>query len=366
MSNPSTIKVFFDTNVIHTAQAHLLLPKAVVEYIKDHKRIESVDIVWCVPEFVIEERRHQMQRAANALLPKLEDLEKVIGHSLAITPDILNDRIDAKIAAFVEEYGLNVVNLDEDKVDINDLTRRSAHRLPPFETSDKSEKGFRDSIIATTFLQEVEASPSTPRVCRLVFVTGDKRLQEYLREKTETTKNTRLLESLDELRSLLNAIASEVTEEFLTEISSQAESIFYNFEKQAGLYVSEKVYKEIGIQFEEELSSVTEHYPNSIREADRVSLGDLTFMDKKGQIVHWTTEVVLRFKVSEVSNSLAALIAKTAQSEFGQNQRKILATGRSRFLVHWQLQVTTRMNILKPKINKISFVQHEFDAEEVA
>jgi hypothetical protein len=163
MPKPSTIKVFFDSNILHTKQAHLLLPSKVIDYIKDHRVIESVEIQWYVPEMVIEERRHQMQLAAESLLPKLHDLEKVIGHNLAISVEILRDRIVDKINATIKENKLNIIPLDTSKVNLAELIDRSVKRLPPFEAPGENEKGFRDAVIANTFFQEVENSPKTQR-----------------------------------------------------------------------------------------------------------------------------------------------------------------------------------------------------------
>lgn len=140
MPKPSTIKVFFDSNILHTNQAHLLLPSKVIDYIKDHRVIESVEIQWYIPELVIEERRHQMQLAAESLLPKLHDLEKVIGHNLAINVEILRDRIVDKINIAIKENRLNVVPLDTSKVNLSELIDRSVKRLPPFETPREKKK----------------------------------------------------------------------------------------------------------------------------------------------------------------------------------------------------------------------------------
>ncbi len=360
MSKLSTIKVFFDSNILYTNQAHLLLPSKVIDYIKDHRVIESVEIQWYVPEMVIEERRHQMQLAAESLLPKLHDLEKVIGHNLAISVKILQDRIADKINVTIKENKLNVIQLDTSKVSLAELIARSVKRLPPFETPGENEKGFRDAIIANTFFQEVGDSPKTQRVCRLVFVSGDPRIREYIQDKTTSCSNVRILESMDDLKSLINAIASEVTEEFLSEISEDAKNFFYDFDKKDGLYKSEKIYEQIKQKYELQLNMVTENKPLVSRIEDGLFLGDQTFIDKTGQTVKWTRDILFKFKL-EQSDTLGTLGLTSTLLTADVPKTKVIATGQSRFRVHWQHQISTKGKISRAKVANVEFVGNEFD-----
>lgn len=98
MAGFKQIKIFTDTNIVHTAQAHLLVSNAVYKYVSEHKEIESVQLKWFLPSMVVEERRHQMLSAALALSPKLAELEKLLGHSLALTAEVMEDRVNSKIS----------------------------------------------------------------------------------------------------------------------------------------------------------------------------------------------------------------------------------------------------------------------------
>ena len=164
---------------------------------------------------------------------------------------------------------------------------------------------------------------------------------------------------------MINAIASEVTEEFLSMIREKAKRVFYDFDLKDGLYMKEKLYNQIIEKYSEQLNSVTANFPPlSKRVADETILGDQTFIDKEGQIVHWTRDVTLKFKVSQhvALGTIAQAIGNP--QPIGITEPKILATGRSRFLVHWQHQVSTRGNISRAKINKIEFVENEFDSDK--
>lgn len=369
MAGFKQIKIFTDTNIIHAAQAHLLISTAVHKYVSEHKKIESVELKWFLPSMVLEERRHQMFNAALSLTPKLNEVERLLGHSLAITPEVMEDRITSKINKTIDELGLEVCQLDTTSVNWEEIIERSAHRHPPFEKSTEKEKGFRDAIIATTFLQEIERSPVTSRSCLLVFVSGDKRVREYIQEKTISANNVRVLETLDELKSFLNAIASEVTEEFLDNLYPKAKNIFHDFDKRDGLYMKENIPKLIAEQYSDELHSVTEGFPDSHRRPGTVTLGEQTFIKKTDQTVTWNTALSIDFnlvkydlaKAKEASDGLLGKGISGGLLGLGAVEPTILASGRSQFSVEWKHQVTTTGKLIRPKINKVMFEEHLFN-----
>ncbi len=361
MAGFKQIKIFTDTNIVHAAQAHLLISTAVHKYVSEHREIESVELKWFLPSMVLEERRHQMLKAALALTPKLNELEKLLGHSLAITAEIMEDRVSSKIQKTIDELCLEVCELDISSVNWEEIIERSARRKPPFEITTEKEKGFRDAIIATTFLQEVERSPKTPRACLLVFVSGDKRVREYIEEKADSAGNVRILDTLDELKSLLNAIASEVTEEFLEELLPKARNVFYDFDKKDGLYMKEDISTKISEQYTNEINAVTSEFPGSLRQVGTITLGEQTFIKKSGQTVTWSRAVSLGFKV--VKYDLEKI--KETRTLLGSAipELTVISSGESQFSVVWQHQVSTKGNIVKPKINEIAFIENVFDGE---
>lgn len=361
MAGFKQIKIFTDTNIVHTAQAHLLVSNAVYKYVSEHKEIESVQLKWFLPSMVVEERRHQMLSAALALSPKLAELEKLLGHSLALTAEVMEDRVNSKISRTIDELGIEVCELDHSSMDWEELIERSAHRKAPFEISSEKEKGFRDAIIANTFIQEVGRSPKTPRACLLVFVSGDKRVREFIEEKTAGAGNVRILDTLDELKSLLNAIASEVTEEFLAEILPKAKNVFWDFDKKEGLYQKEDIFTKISEQYEAELNSATSEFPGTIRKAGTVTLGEQTFIKKTGQTVTWSRAVSIAFQV--VRYDMEKVKESKGLLGIALPEPTIVATGQSWFSVVWQHQVSTKGNIIKPKVNQIDFSENLFDAE---
>lgn len=365
MAGFSLIKIFMDTNILHTSQAHLLVASKVAEYIADHKRIESVDLKWQMPRMVLEERRHQMVQAAISLGPKLEELERLLGHSLAITQEVMEDRVDSKIRKALEEYGIEVVDLDISAISWQEIIDRSARRKPPFEYSGDKEKGFRDAIIAETFLQEISKSPATPRSCLLVLISGDVRLREYVLERSSSAKNVRLLESLDDLKSLLNAISSEITEEFLGEITPLAKKTFWDFETKEGLYGKSEVYKKITEKFVKEIDSVMDKFPGAKRKQSSINLGEQTFIKKTGQTVIWSQLVTIKSDIVKSNvGALAALFNTSVTAGTQSAEDSVIQRVESSFSVEWQHQITTKGQVSKPRINKIDFVGNAFGPAE--
>ena len=126
------------------------------------------------------------------MLPNLKKLERLLDHKLNITPDILATRVEVAINDQIEKMSITILNLDTNAVDWPTVITRAVRREPPFEAGN-TEKGFRDCLIAQTFFQLVQDSPTTPGHCRLAVVTSDERLTEYVREETNEAKNVRVL-----------------------------------------------------------------------------------------------------------------------------------------------------------------------------
>ncbi|MHB8392609.1 MAG: PIN domain-containing protein, partial [Acidobacteriaceae bacterium] len=196
-SSTPKLKVVFDTSVLYTQVAYDFARKEIAQLIGANSKHPDLTIQWLVPKVVVDERRHQMRLKALDLFPSIEKLEKLLGHNLNITQDILFERIDHAIQNQLGKLSISEILLDTTTVDWNALIQRAVNRQPPFEGGGK-EKGFRDSLIAESFLQIVSLSPVTPSVCRLAIISDDQLLRDYVTESTKAAKNVRVLSSTDE------------------------------------------------------------------------------------------------------------------------------------------------------------------------
>jgi hypothetical protein len=347
----STLKIFSDTNIIHVKNAHQLIERTVAEYILEHRRIESVELKWMLPGMVVEERKHQMLQEARSLMPNIGKLESLIGHSLALSDDILKDRIESKISKTLDEYQVEVIDLVDEDVDWKNIISRSSKRLPPFEMSGEKEKGFRDAIIAETFFQEVGRSPTTPRNCLLVMVTGDKRLNDYICERTSELNNVRVFESLDKLKAFLNIVASEVEEAFVKELEEKANKVFWDYDKSDGLYSKEKIYTKLTSDFsKEDSSTLLDEYENSYKNITRIMLDDLSFIKKVKQTVTWSKLVRFEYEIRQRSS------IKSESLKSKDNEDVVVAMGSDVYQVVWQHQISTKNNIRNAKVIDVNYI----------
>lgn len=245
---PPELRVVLDTNVLFSGTAHYLVTREISELITESSGHADLRVKCYLPETVIAERRYQMRKEGEKLLPHIGRLEKLLGHNLAITPDVLLDRVDAAIADQLDTLGIERLPLRVDRVDWSEMSRRSVERLAPFHDGEH-EKGFRDALICEAFCQLVEDSPVTPDVCRVALVTGDERLREAAAERTSGSRNVRVLATTDELRGLVNTLVSAVSEEFVDKHRARATEYFFTKDDEGSLYYREGLRERITTEF---------------------------------------------------------------------------------------------------------------------
>ena len=102
------------------------------------------------------------------MLPTIERLERLLGHNLNITSDILETRVQAAVDKQVQNYSIAVHPLNPADVDWQRLMIDAAYRKAPFQLGEK-EKGFRDALILETFMQVVAATPTSRSVARVAL-----------------------------------------------------------------------------------------------------------------------------------------------------------------------------------------------------
>jgi hypothetical protein len=249
------LKIVFDSSALYTGSASNLLNREVVQLIEENSCHPDLTVTWYLPEIVVHERQYQMLRRGLDLLPSIQKLEKLLGHNLNITEAIIQSRVKETVEKELGKYGIQVFSLAADEVDWDEVMLNAAYRRPPFEPGEK-EKGFRDALVAETFLQIVGASPVTPRVCRVILVTRDRLLGDTIRNRTPDCSNVRVLETLEEVKSLVNTLVAAVSEDFVEKIQELAKQHFFEPEEEGALYYKESIRARIERKFGGELSSL--------------------------------------------------------------------------------------------------------------
>ena len=282
------LRVVLDTNQLYTGSASDLVRQEVAELAQECRRHQDVVIRWYIPDVVRLERRYQMLEAAQKLLPSVQRLERLLGHGLAISEEILADRVSSAIERQLATLDLQVLPLDPGRVDWPRLIEDAAGRRPPFQAGEH-EKGFRDALILETVVQLIDDSPKSPKACRIALVTADGLLASTVEAQTKDAGNVRILRSLDELRDLVNTIVADVTEDFVNAIREVAQACFFVKDDEDSLYYSAKVYDQIASRFATELGG--KPLGADARRNVAVNIGPPRFSKKNRQRVHWVSTI---------------------------------------------------------------------------
>lgn len=389
------LKVVFDSSVIFTGSASDLVNPPVAQFIADNSTHPDLKVSWYFPEVVVLERRYQMVKKGFDLLPSVQRLETLLGHNLNVTSQIIENRVDDAIQRALKQLNLGLVCLSYDQVDWGRLIQDATFRRPPFDTGEK-EKGFRDSVIVESFLQLVEASPSTPRICRVSLLTGDKLISDAVTARTTSRQNVRILGTLDELKSLINTLIAAVSEEVVARIREQAGKYFFVPKQEDTLYYTEGIRKKITDGFPKELVETPSGADR--RENGTWFIGPPGFVKKEGQRITWSTTVEVEAKafkrqptafrgglrlLSEGPSvlGLGSLLPPTLSPERGEQKEDInrrlmdlftgktaeealVAEGRSFFAVIWSHLVSTNQKFRSPKIDDIRFLKTDWETKE--
>lgn len=380
------LKIIFDTNVIYNSSSSDLLRKEITELLEKYSNPTDIKISWHLPEIVVDERRFQMRKRGSELLFSVEKLERLLGHNLNITKEILCSRIDDAINRIIGEHKIDVEKLIVEKINWNEIIKNAAFRLPPFEDSDK-EKGFRDAMVLETVLQVIDKSPVSSKICRIIFITNDKLLSDAYNAKIISRSNASLVSAVDELESSINILDSEVKEDLINSIAQLAQEFFFLPNNQNTLYYKEKIGESLNQKFANELMAL----PLNATKRDNLTwwIAKPGFVKKEKQRIYWKTSITVDAKAANLvyaspsnllsgltglskgiglqsgllgsrlsSNLLSNMPQKSIYGiESGQPTEETIATGKSKFEVIWSVTLTTNKVFKNPKVESIQFVE---------
>jgi hypothetical protein len=362
-----TLKVLFDTNVIYTGSANDLFRKEITELLDNHKILSDIELYWHIPEVVLKERTFQMNKKGNELLPNVQKLERILGHNLNISSEIIRSRIDETIKKQLEKYQIHTAKTDTTKVDWETLINKALNRQPPFEDNEK-EKGFRDALILECLMQLIKNSPTTKSICRIAFISNDGLLNVAATQATSSASNVNVFSNIDELVSLINILTSQITEETITSISAESGKLFFTKDDETSLYFTEGVRKKITEDYATQLSAKQEGADK--RENGSWWINKPGFEKKDKQRVFWKSIIEVDFEEFKTSiessstKSILDLIQKkestnpflsTSAPSF-QTKKEKVGEGKTRFEVLWSVTLTTNKKLKNPKVDSIKYV----------
>lgn len=363
------LRVIFDSSAIFTGSASDLFKKEILDIFENYSKLPDLEINWYLPEIVVEERRFQMNKKGKEFLPSILKLEKLLGHNLNITEEIILLRVNETIKKQIDKYFINEIKIDPSKIDWHLLINKSVNRLPPFEDGEK-EKGFRDALIIECIQHIIDKSPSTSNICRLAFLTGDTLLIDASKERFGHLTNFRLCTSLEELTSLINILTSEIKEDLINSISENASKLFFLKEDNSTIYFKEGIRKTITEKFTKELNFLPENATR--REEGTWWITKPGFVKKQGQRIFWKTIVEIdsktfktTFAPSPSPLSLESYLNKPQSSPFQDliskitsgTKEELVKEGKSKIEVLWSVTLTTNKQLKNPKIEEINFFE---------
>ncbi len=375
------LKVVFDTNVIYTGSASDLLRNEIVNLIASHNSLADIEIDWYIPETVIKERIFQMTKKGNELLPSIQKLEKLLGHNLNITKEIVENRIAETVNKQLSTQNIKVVKINTSKVDWESIIHNSLNRLVPFEDNEK-EKGFRDALILESLKQIIEESPVTKSICRIAFITNDGALNKAANQIVSNASNIYIFANIDEFISLINILDSEIKEELIANIIEDSQKLFFTENDKNSLFYTLNLRDQILSDFSKEL----EEKPDGsiIRENATWWISKPGFEKKIKQQVFWKTIVTVNFATfkhvaTESSNSIdnfptvrplssgiglgtgsdrqkSFFLSSSSYSRDTFLSREKIGEGKTRFEITWSITLTTDNKLKNPKIESIKFI----------
>ena len=222
-------------------------------------------------------------------------------------------------------------------------------------------------------------------------MTSDKRLAEYVLEETNEAKNVRVLVSVDDLESLINTLVSEVTEEFVSDLKSRVQTFFFEKTNKSGLYYSGGLRDRLREAFGDELEAVRNEGEH--RENGTWRIPKPIFDRKEGQRTYWVTTIAVEAKLFEyqrptvptsselttpldflrMPSEIGSTLADLGQVPSGIDWQKVLTgspqrlekqeigTGRTKFQVHWSVNITSTGRLASPRIEKLELIGTEWD-----
>lgn len=287
--NKPKITVVFDTNVIFTSSDGKFFNNEIVVLLNKLSQNEEIDLTLCLPEVVLNERKYQIEKKAFGLLSSISKLEKLLEWSTDINKETIREQMTVLIQGQIDRYKIQIINIDTSDIDWEDMIHRSCFRLPPFSEGEE-EKGFRDAIIAHTFLQFIESNKGQNE---FYFVTKDGELKGYLEEKTKENDNVILLDNANELVGQINILTSTINEQTLQNYQIIASKQFFEQNNVDSLFYKNNIQDKILKKYK----NVLEYVPNIslLRENDTWILYPPQFLKKQEKRFYWSSRISVPF-----------------------------------------------------------------------
>ncbi|CAB3770495.1 PIN domain-containing protein [Paraburkholderia solisilvae] len=202
----SQLHIMFDANALWVKESgEDLIPPNISKIILDPQH-EELEIRWTIPEMVQVEREVQLRANIKHIFGVASKMPKLFGATWLAAEESMTSEIARFVSDELARHGVEVVPCDTSTVNWASLIKAAGRRAPPFDPDPSKEKGFKDAVIAETFIQMAGTLPAHGTETAM-FVSNDKRLVEHVKSRAP---NTKFVSNADELASELNFLSSDV------------------------------------------------------------------------------------------------------------------------------------------------------------
>jgi hypothetical protein len=283
------VRVAFDRNAIFTPSLGEPISFEAKKLIE--KKFQKVAVLWFIPRTVRLEWQFQLRKRVAPLVGHAGEIQRLTGTRLNLTRDKVESLADGVVAQTIERLKLTEVGLRHERVDWPRLAEDAPMRRPPFKDA-AHEEGFRDRLIAEQFVQLVEDSSVDPALCRVVFVSQDGYLVDYLAKRIGDRGNVRIIGRWEEVESFINALESDLAESAAEAYLSAAEKLFFDPANPSCLFLKERISERISSLYESDLAAVPEG-ASERRNAPPV-VRSPRYVGREGGLLKWTSTIEIR------------------------------------------------------------------------
>lgn len=214
------LHVMLDTNALYArSDGDSVVAASIEQAITDPAHL-ALNVLWCIPQMVQMEREYHLWQNTKHAVSAAAKVPKVFANSWILDSEAVRREIRRVVTSALSDLGIQIIDCDLSLVDWKSLIQAAGHRLPPFDPDSEREKGFKDAIIAETFVQFCKGLDHASGETALL-VSDDMMLRQHVSARVNGM-GCRALADLASLRNELNFLASDIEAGTAEELQEQA------------------------------------------------------------------------------------------------------------------------------------------------
>lgn len=247
---PDKVCLFFDTSSIYPGSEE---DSFLSSRIKDYANLrDSVpyELFIYVPDIALKERRFQLRKKAIKKWDSAADSLQFLCQKPPLTREDAIQKICTNLETEIKTLGIDIIPLENSKIDIESICTDSIERKPPFSIN--GEKGFRDALILESITQYIATLPTTTKECHAIIICNDKLLLKAIEERG-LPLGVELIPSHGEALNRLVALGQGMKYSMIQNILLKADELFMGRDFKSGLFCDNKLQEKISEEFGEKI-----------------------------------------------------------------------------------------------------------------